>query len=146
MTAVEPISISKNDTAADTIQSFLGIPNLPEDADIALLNLLVTPGLLAEEKEKVIENCLKTLDHWAKTVAEQTWKNHHRYQANPQEYKSEAEWRLAMMCTILGQDFKLRYDPRLTSTDQQTSSNEQFFKDPHSVFLTGCLGDSRIGS
>jgi hypothetical protein len=147
-TAAEPPSPPKANPAAETVKALLDSPNLPAGADIALLNLMVTPGLPADQgkKDKIIAAHLKTLDHWAKTVADQTWKNLHRYHANPQEHKSEAEWRLAMMCSILGQDFKLRYNPRLTSTERQNASNEEFFADPHSVFLTGCLGDSRIGT
>jgi hypothetical protein len=132
--------------AEEKIQDLVGVPKLPADADIALLNLLATPGLNAEEKDEVIAYCLKTLDEWAKTVAAQTSQNLHRYRANPKEYKSEAEWQLAMMCTILGQDFKLRYDPRLTSSVIQNASNQEFFANPNSVFLTGCLSDSRIGT
>jgi hypothetical protein len=98
------------------------------------------------KREKIIADCLKTLDQWAARVAEQTWKNLHRYHENPQEYKSEAEWRLAMMCSVLGQDFKLRYDPSLVSKGQQNASNEKFFARPDSVFLTGCLGEERIGT
>jgi hypothetical protein len=144
--AAEPQSLSKSDPASEMIEKLLGVPELSEDADIALLNLKVTPGMPAEEKDQIIADCLKTLDLWAKTVALQTGKNLHRYHANPQEFKSEAEWRLAMMCTILGQDFRLRYDPRLTSTERQNAPNQQFFANPHSVFLTGCLGEDRIGS
>lgn len=139
-------SVPKKDAAAETIEALLGAPYLPADADIALLNLLVTPGLPAEGKDAIIADCLKTLDQWANTVARQTGQNLHRYHANPQEYESEAEWRLAMMCTILGQDFKLRYDPLLTSKERQNAPNQQFFANPHSVFLTGCLGESRVGS
>ena len=51
-----------------------------------------------------------------------------------------------MMCTILGKDFKVRYDPNLTSTEQQNASNGKFFANPESVFITGCLGESRIGT
>jgi len=145
-TNVEPKSVSKYDAAEEKIQDLVGVPKLPADADIALLNLLATPGLNAEEKDEVIAYCLKTLDEWAKTVAAQTSQNLHRYRANPKEYKSEAEWQLAMMCTILGQDFKLRYDPRLTSSVIQNASNQEFFANPNSVFLTGCLSDSRIGT
>lgn len=143
---VEPRPASKRDAATQSINALLGVPDLPENADIALLNLMVTPGLPAEKKDEIIQECLKTLDHWAKSVAEQTWKNLHRYKAEPKGYKSEAEWRLAMMCTILGQDFNVRYDPRLTTVELQNAPNDRFFADTHSVFLTGCLGKSRIGS
>ena len=81
-TAAEPPSPPKANPAAETVKALLDSPNLPAGADIALLNLMVTPGLPADQgkKDKIIAAHLKTLDHWAKTVADQTWKNLHRYQ------------------------------------------------------------------
>lgn len=79
-------------------------------------------------------------------MSQQTQKNYHRYLKNPDEFKSEVEWRMAMICTVLGQDFKVRYDPSLTSTAQQFSSNNAFFASPEKVFLTGCLSELRSGT
>jgi hypothetical protein len=128
------------------VASLLEIPRVPPNSDIGYLNLVTAPGLPADERGRIVSDGLRTLDSWAAAVAEQTWKNHHRYLENPGEFKNEVEWRLAMMCTVLGQDFKVRYDPTLTSTEQQNASNEKFFANPDSVFLTGCVGESRIGT
>lgn len=128
------------------IDSLLEIPRVPSNTDIGFLNLATAPGLPPDQRGRIVSDGLRTLDSWAASVTEQTWKNHHRYLENPGEFKNEIEWKLAMMCTVLGQDFKVRYDPSLTSTDQQNASNEKFFANSDSVFLTGCLGESRIGT
>ena len=133
-------------TAGALIDSLLDIPKVPTDSEIGFLNLVTAPGLPSAQRGAIIGDGLKTLDKWAAAVAEQTFKNHHRYLKNPEEFKSEVEWKLGMMCTVLGQDFKVRYDPTLTSTEQQNASNQKFFANPASVFLTGCLGESRIGT
>jgi hypothetical protein len=143
---VEPVAAPKTPAAGALIESLLEIPKVPSDADIGFLNLATAPGLPPDQRARIIGDGLKTLDAWAAAVAEQTWKNHHRYLENPKEFKSEVEWKLAMMCTVLGQDFKVRYDPTLTSTEQQNASNQKFFANPASVFLTGCLGESRFGT
>lgn len=132
--------------ALELMDSLIVPPVINESTDIALLNLTAAPGLAPDERSRIIGESMKTLDSWAETVKEQTWKNHYRYLQNPSEFKSEVEWKMAMMCTVLGQDFKVRYDPSLTSTVQQSASNFEFFSNPKSVFLTGCLGDSRIGT
>lgn len=132
--------------AGALVDSLLEIPRVPSNSDIGFLNLATVPGLPPDQRNRIVSDGLKTLDSWAAAVTEQTWKNHHRYLENPGEFKNEVEWKLAMMCTVLGQDFKVRYDPTLTSTEQQNASNQKFFANPASVFLTGCLGESRIGT
>lgn len=143
---VDPVVTPLASAPERLIDSLLEIPRVPSNSDIGFLNLATAPGLPPDQRGRIVSDGLKTLDNWAAAVAEQTWKNHHRYLENPGEFKSEVEWKLAMMCTVLGQDFKVRYDPTLTSTEQQNASNEKFFSNPASVFLTGCLGESRIGT
>lgn len=145
--APKPVDPAPQTPAAGAlVNSLLEIPRVPPNSDIGFLNLVTAPGLPPDQRGRIVSDGLKTLDSWASAVAEQTWKNHHHYLDNPGEFKNEIEWRLAMMCTVLGQDFKVRYDPSLTSTEQQNASNEKFFSNPESVFLTGCLGESRIGT
>jgi hypothetical protein len=134
-----------SDTGA-LIASLLEIPKVPANSDIALMNLTTAPGLPPQQRAEIIENGLKTLNIWAAAVTERTFKNHHRYLKDQGVYKNEAEWKLAMLRTIIGLDFNVRYDPARTSTEQQFASNEMFFSNPDSVFLTGCLGESRIGT
>jgi hypothetical protein len=132
-------------SAARVIESLLSPPSIPDTTDIAVLNLACCPAL-GDSPGKAMGAYLKTLDQWASAVGEVTSKNFHRHIENPTEFNNEAEWRLAMMCTVLGQDFKVRYDPALTSTVAQTASNSQFFANAEAVFLTGCLNDSRSGT
>lgn len=129
-------------SVAATIRSLVDPPALPLDADPALLNLLCAPGVTAGE----VNTYLRTLDEWATAISDSTRRNHHRYLENPQEFASEAEWKLAMMCTVIGQDFKVRYDPALSTATQLNSSNQQFFAKSAPVFISGCLGPERTGT
>ncbi|MFN4944259.1 MAG: transglutaminase family protein [Akkermansiaceae bacterium] len=136
----------KNTDALKLIDGMLSYPSISDQNDIAFLNLAAAPGLNPNEREKIIQNSLQSLDKWAAAVSQQTQKNYQRYLKNPDGFKSEVEWRMAMICTVLGQDFKVRYDPSLTSTSQQFSSNNAFFANPEKVFLTGCLSEQRSGT
>lgn len=142
----EPAVTPQSSDSVALIASLLEIPKVPANSDIALMNLTTAPGLPPQQRAEIIENGLKTLNIWAAAVNEQTYKNHHRYLKNPGEYNNEAGWKLAMLRTIIGQDFNVRYDPARTSTEQQYASDQKFFSNPDSVFLTGCLGESRIGT
>ena len=112
------------------------------DADPAVLNLLCAPGLSPSERE----DCLRTLDQMTAAVRAATAGNYHRFVANPKEFGSEVEWRMAMMTTVLGQDFRVRYDPAYSSPEKMTASNREFFGDPARVFLSGALGPVRTGT
>ncbi|MFM2199574.1 MAG: hypothetical protein RLZZ505_3006 [Verrucomicrobiota bacterium] len=133
-------------TTPQLIDSLLVQPTLADNTDIALLNLAVTPGLPPSDRGRIIRESLDTLDQWAKAIMAETYRNRHHYLNKPDEFGNEAGWKMAMMCSVLGQDFKVRYDPSLTSTDRQNTSNDKFFANPSSIFLTGCLGESRIGT
>jgi len=133
-------------TTPQLIDSLLVQPTLADNTDIALLNLAVTPGLPPSDRGRIIRESLDTLDQWAKAIMQETYRNRHHYLKKPNEFGNEAGWKMAMMCSVLGQDFKVRYDPSLTTTDRQNTSNDKFFANPNSIFLTGCLGESRIGT
>ena len=130
----------------DTIDSLLSSPTLPDSFDIAILNLACAPDINGKDKDAILKSHLGTLEHWVDHVREQTARNYHHYLEDPKQFKNEADWKLGMMVTIIAQDFKLRYDPTLTSLKQQNSDNITFFAKPDSVFLTGCLGESRTGT
>lgn len=133
-------------TALQLVDSLLVQPNLAENTDIALLNLIVAPGLPPSDRTRIIRESLNTLDKWSKTIASETYRNRHHYLKNPAEFGNEAGWKMAMMCSVLGKDFKVRYDPSLTSADRQSTSNDKFFANSDSIFLTGCLGEKRTGT
>jgi regulator of sirC expression with transglutaminase-like and TPR domain len=139
-------SPSQQLTTPQLIDSLLVQPSLADNTDIALLNLAVTPGLPPSDRGRIIRESLDTLDQWAKAIMAETYRNRHHYLNKPDEFGNEAGWKMAMMCSVLGKDFKVRYDPSLISTDRQNTSNDKFFANPNSIFLTGCLGESRIGT
>ena len=137
-----PSSPPPSSSVAATIGSLIDPPAVPVDADPALLNLLCAPGVSQTE----LGSCLKTLDEWATVIGDNTRRNLHRYLESPKEFANEAEWKLAMMCTVIGQDFKVRYDAALSTTNLLNSSNQQFFAKSAPVFLNGCLGPERTGT
>jgi hypothetical protein len=132
------------------MQQLLGTPSVPENADIAWLNLACSPEITDAESSitdsAAMSARLNTLKMWSTQIAELTTRNYHRYTENPGEYKNEAEWRLAMMRTIIGQDFRVKYDETLSTSTVQTSSNREFFANPQPIFLTGCLDEKRTGT
>jgi hypothetical protein len=73
-------------------------------------------------------------------------RNHHRYLEDPSDFGSEPAWKLAMMCSVLGQDLRVRYDPELSQEKAQRASDSAFYADPSKVFLTGLLGKDRVGT
>jgi hypothetical protein len=137
---------SSANSTVDTIDSLLSRPTLPDSSDIAILNLACAPDINGKDQDVILKRHLDTIERWADHVREQTSRNYHHYLDDPKQFKNEADWKLGMMVTIIAQDFKLRYDPTLTSLKQQNSDNITFFAKPESVFLTGCLGESRYGT
>ena len=87
----------KNTDALKLIDGMLSYPSISDQNDIAFLNLAAAPGLNPNEREKIIQNSLQSLDKWAAAVSQQTQKNYQRYLKNPDGFKSEVEWRMAMI-------------------------------------------------
>ena len=135
-------SMTEDRSAKTPLETCAFPPTPPADTDPALLNLLCAPSLSVSDREK----CLATLDQMTAAVQAATAGNYHRFIANPKEFGSEVEWRMAMMTTVLGQDFHVRYDPSFSSSEKMNASNREFFGDPARVFLSGALGPSRIGT
>lgn len=121
-----------------------GIPSVGDSMDIALANLSCCPMEAGAATE--IPAMLAKLDKWAAEISLQTNRNYHRYKNNPKEYGSEAEWRMGIMCTILGQDLGVKYDPEMSLAQVQTASDDEFFSNPRKVFLQGLLGTESTGT
>lgn len=85
------------------LAKFLETPEIPETADLALLNLLCDPSLERDE----IGNYLLMVDAMAEAVRKETERGRARYISKPEEFSSEVEWRLCMLSTVLGKDFKI---------------------------------------
>lgn len=77
-------------TALQLVDSLLVQPDLADNTDIALLNLVVTPGLPPSDRAHIIGESLNTLDEWAKAIAAETYRNRDNYQKNPKEFGNEA--------------------------------------------------------
>jgi hypothetical protein len=126
----------------ESLAKFLETPEIPETADLALLNLLCDPSLERDE----IGNYLLMVDAMAEAVRKETEKGRARYLSKPTEFSSEVEWRLCMLSTVLGKDFKIKYDPKLSTPEMLESPINVFFAEPRKVFITGCLGPERVGT
>lgn len=108
------------------------------------MNLACCPANPKSAEE--IPAMLTKLDQWVLEISTQTNRNFHRYQANPKEFGSEAEWKLGMMTTILGQDLGVKYDSEMSAAQVETASNDEFFSKPAKVFLQGLLGAESTGT
>ena len=81
-----------------------------EKLDIVELNLAIAREIPACRGLDVARYC-KTVDEWAAWVKQEIDRHWYRFQDNPAEYKnSRAYFCALMMCTVIGQDFKVGYD------------------------------------
>lgn len=121
-------------------------PEQVADYDMAELNLLCGSGLDGNE-EVDLNQCRKVLDDLAKMVKAETDRNWTRFQRNPAEYQnSEAYYRMGMVITVIRQDFKAKYNPKLITDPSKRTENEVFFKDASNVFLQGLLTGNKMGT
>ncbi len=121
-------------------------PEQVADYDMAELNLLCGSGLDGNEKANLNE-CKKSLDDLADMVKAETARNWARFQSNPSEYQnSEAYYRMGMLITVIRQDFKAKYNPKLITDPSKRTENEVFFKDASNVFLQGLLTGDKMGT
>jgi hypothetical protein len=50
------------------------------------------------------------------------------------------------MCTVIGRDFGVKYDPGMSAAQTQSASDDEFFSKPAVVFLQGLLGTEATGT
>jgi hypothetical protein len=106
-------AISKTSTDEKwTLAALLALkPYQLEDLDIGLTNLLCAEGLRGSENLD-LDKSLNRLDEMAHRVRLETDRNMHRFGSNPAEYEnSEPYYRMAMLVTVLQQDFGIIYNP-----------------------------------
>jgi Transglutaminase-like superfamily len=121
-------------------------PEQVADYDMAELNLLCGTGLNGNEKVN-LNQCRKALDDLTKMVKAETERNWQRFQRNPSEYQnSEAYYRMGMLITVIRQDFKAKYNPKLITDPSKRTENEVFYKDASNVFLQGLLTGDKMGT
>ena len=115
--------------------------------DIATVILLCTPSVPGFAPVD-LEKCLRTLDYMVEGVRNEAARNWHRFLENPAESEnSEAYFKVAMMITVLCQDFKVAYNPeKIQPATLETLKDKTFYSDPDDVFLSGMIGNRRLGT
>jgi hypothetical protein len=107
--------------------------------DMGLLNLLCAPGLRGSE-ELDIPHCLTRLDRLVTFVKGGIERNLHRFRADPTYGNSEPAWRMAMLVTILKQDYGATYSPSARADFE--AGVDAPFTDSKEVFIHGLLADN----
>jgi hypothetical protein len=114
------------------------------DVDIAEMNLLCAKDLPGSENLDAQKE-LQIVDYWTDRVDLETRRNRHRFKEHPEEYEnSEIYYSMGMIVTVLEQDLGVRYNPALT--DSENLPDAAFLSDTSNVFLTGLLGDKKVGT
>jgi hypothetical protein len=114
--------------------------------DIALMNLLCAEDLPGADGRDCNE-CLATLDGWARRIMSETKRHLYRYQANPAEFEnSEGYFRMLMMSVVLYEDCSIRYNPERISAPASGEADDRFFADSRDIFLHGLCGSRRMGT
>ncbi len=114
------------------------------DVDIAEMNLLCAKGLPGSENLDAQKE-LQIVDYWTDRVDLETRRNRHRFKEHPEEYEnSEIYYSMGMIVTVLEQDLGVRYNPALT--DSENLPDAAFLSDTSNVFITGLLGDKKVGT
>jgi hypothetical protein len=89
--------------------------NALAQCDIALMNLLCAQGVPGAEKLDIAA-ALKLLDQFAKHVAAETDRHLYRFRKNPVAFgRSEANFRMQMLGTVLAEDVGVHYNPERIS-------------------------------
>ncbi len=128
--------------------NFVPPSELNDPLQAAKLNLLCAKGLKGAE-DLDIDKCLNTLQKWAEWVKHETDRNLHKFKENPKEYyNSEAYFRMALLVTVLQQDFGVKYNPDLIPKDglKLEDLRKPFTDDSRNVFLHGLLTGKNEGT
>jgi hypothetical protein len=130
-----------------TLAALLALkPHQLEGLDIGLTNLLCAEGLRGSENLD-LDKSLDRLDEMATRVRLETDRNMHRFRSNPAEYEnSEPYYRMAMLVTVLQQDFGIIYNPDRVTPVGVFESNDKFFADSRDVFIHGLTGETKSGT
>jgi tetratricopeptide (TPR) repeat protein len=130
-----------------TLAALLALkPHQLVELDIGLTNLLCAEGLRGSENLD-LDKSLNRLDEMATRVRLETGRNLYRFRSNPAEYEnSEPYYRMAMLVTVLQQDFGIRYNPDRVSPVGVFEPNEKFYADSRDVFIHGLTGKTQMGT
>ena len=144
---IEPLPVQTVSKEQDLAPLTLGrLTELSEDeltsVDVALMNLLCSEGLPGRG-QAAISSYMLALDRMAKAVQAETARNYHRFVEKPGEFESSEEfYKIALMNTVLGQDFGLRYNPeKIAAPTVENLQDQSFFEKARRL----CLLRSIIG-
>jgi hypothetical protein len=146
---VEPLIVAKEPNEAPLTLGQL--TELPETelahVDLALINLLCSEGLPGHDGKSNDVHLLK-LEQMVESVRSQTLSNFHRFFSNPVEFENSEEfYKILVMNTVLGQDFGLQYNPnKIAAPSLESLQDQSFYDKADDVFLSGLLGEHRMGT
>ncbi len=105
--------------------------------DIGAMNLACAVGLPGAE-DVGVDNYLAILAFWVHVVDVATMNNWSRFVRGEANAKSEADWRMLVLTTVLQKQFGVRYNlDRVTRED---------WSDSRDLFIHGLLGPTRTGT
>ena len=145
--APEKVSQSRPFVVPRTLGQLLALsPSDLARCDIALLNLLCAEGH-GPTNSLDPDEALRRLDLMAGRIRMETERHLYRFKDHPEEFnRSEGQFRMAMLATVLQQDFKVRYNPARITEVGDFEPNDRFFADVRDVFIHGLLDDRRMGT
>ncbi len=131
----------------ETLNELLALsPAELERCDIARMNLLCAEALPGAENLNVDE-CLTTLDQWAQHIKAETNRNHHHFKEDPAYYSnSEAFYKMLMMAVVLYEDYGVRYNPKLITSPEATTTDDHFYADSRDILIHGLVGPQHLGT
>jgi hypothetical protein len=127
-------------------------PDDLDKVDVAVMNLLCAQGLRGSENLDV-QQCLDTLDAWARHVGRETQRNFHHFAESPEEFKNAlAYYRMGMLGTILAEDLRIQYNPDLEQVANDAIKTHalekwnRFFTDSGDIFIHGLISRKHYGT
>jgi hypothetical protein len=131
-----------------TLEELIALPEADlAKVGIARMNLLCTKDLPGRNSLSD-DALLARMDQMTRAVQSETARNYRRFVRIPAEYEgSEEYYKIGMLITTLGLDFGVRYNPdKAGLLGGKPLSNEEFFSSADDVYITGLLGDSKMGT
>ncbi len=111
------------------------------------INLACAKGLPGANQLPA-EALLKELERFAELVKKETARNYHRFLERPQEYQNSEEFfKVGLMNTVLGLDLGVHYNKdKIVEPTLESMMDKSFYDNSDDVFLTGLLGEKRMGT
>ncbi len=118
------------------------------EMDIAAVNLAVASGMVHVPDS--LDPLWHRLDTWAARAKTEIQRHQYRYQQDPAHYENSwGKFAILLMNVVLKEDFRVRYNPERIEAPEDLKTGLagfEFFRNPNDIFLTGLLGDQRMGT